>query len=112
MKIEYSSAVSLNKSLKFKNGEKSFPCLEDEVLPFSLSLNFISSTFRGFNYMSSINVGMMHLKYDLYESKILEPQKYLTVKLSETLNTAQKGDIGGHSIVTADLRDRVVQRDL
>lgn len=39
----------------------------------------------------------MHLKYDLYESKILEPQKYLTVKLSETLNTAQKGDIGGHS---------------
>lgn len=47
--------------------------------------------------MSSINVGMMHLKYDLYESKILEPQKYLTVKLSETLNTAQKGDIGGHS---------------
>lgn len=52
----------------------------------------------------------MHLKYDLYESKILEPQKYLTVKLSETLITAQKGDIGSHSIFMADLRDRVVQR--
>ena len=32
------------------------------------------------------------------------------MKLSKTLNLGQKGDMGSHSIVVADLRDGVVQR--
>lgn len=32
------------------------------------------------------------------------------MKLSKTLNLGQKGDMGSHTIVVDDLRDRVVQR--